>query len=89
MEETIPRMFRQIVKKCPEQIAQLSRDEESNFRPTSYKELYESVKIFASGLYALGIRRGDNVGLISDNRREWLIADLAILSIGAADVPRG
>ena len=29
------------------------------------------------------------MGLISDNRKEWLVADLALLSLGACDVPRG
>ncbi len=39
------------------------------------------------GLYALGVRAGDRVGLLSENRPEWTIADLATLSAGAADVP--
>ena len=36
-----------------------------------------------------GVKRGDHVGVISDNRREWIIANLGILGLGAADVPRG
>jgi long-chain acyl-CoA synthetase len=41
----------------------------------------------AAALVDLGIRPGDRVGLLSENRPEWLIADIAILSAGAADVP--
>ena len=37
----------------------------------------------------LGVKRGDRVGLLSDNRPEWLSMDLSILSLGAIDVPRG
>jgi long-chain acyl-CoA synthetase len=35
------------------------------------------------------VRRGDKIGLISDNRPEWIVADLACISIGTPDVPRG
>ena len=42
-----------------------------------------------SGFLELGIERGEHVGIISDNRSEWLVTDLALLAIGAVDVPRG
>jgi long-chain acyl-CoA synthetase len=41
----------------------------------------------AAALVDLGIRPGDRVGLLSENRPEWLIADIGILSAGAAGVP--
>jgi long-chain acyl-CoA synthetase len=41
----------------------------------------------AAGLIDLGIQIGDRVAILSENRFEWLIADHAILSSGAADVP--
>jgi long-chain acyl-CoA synthetase len=47
------------------------------------------VRAFGTALIELGVSRGDHVGLMSDNRREWLITDLSLLSIGAVDVPRG
>ncbi|HKY28585.1 MAG TPA: long-chain fatty acid--CoA ligase [Pyrinomonadaceae bacterium] len=47
----------------------------------------ERVRDVAMGLAALGIRRGDRVALISENRPEWSIADMAILSLGAVNVP--
>jgi long-chain acyl-CoA synthetase len=40
----------------------------------------------AAALIDRGIRVGDRVGILSENRVEWLIADIAILSTGAADV---
>lgn len=45
------------------------------------------VRRVASGLAAIGIKRGDRVALISENRAEWTLADLAILSLGAINVP--
>jgi long-chain acyl-CoA synthetase len=41
----------------------------------------------AAGLIELGIEPGDRVAILSENRYEWFIADHAILSAGAADVP--
>ncbi len=50
-------------------------------------DFVERVKNVALGLAALGIRPGDRVALLSENRPEWSIADLAILSLGAINVP--
>ena len=47
----------------------------------------ERVKNVALGLASLGVRPGDRIALLSENRPEWSIADLAILSIGAINVP--
>lgn len=50
-------------------------------------EFVERVKNTALGLASLGIRPGDRIALLSENRPEWSIADLAILSLGAINVP--
>ncbi len=47
----------------------------------------ERVKNVALGLAGLGVRPGDRIALLSENRPEWSIADLAILSLGAINVP--
>ncbi len=47
----------------------------------------ERVKNVALGLSDLGVRPGDRIALLSENRPEWSIADLAILSLGAINVP--
>jgi long-chain acyl-CoA synthetase len=47
----------------------------------------ERVRHVALGLSELGIRAGDRVALLSENRPEWSIVDLAILSLGAINVP--
>lgn len=53
----------------------------------SYTEVAADIRRLAQGLIALGINPGDRVVLISENRPEWLIADLAIMSVGAISVP--
>ncbi|MCA1557154.1 MAG: long-chain fatty acid--CoA ligase, partial [Acidobacteria bacterium] len=45
------------------------------------------VKRVALGLVELGIKAGDRIALLSENRPEWSIVDLAILSLGAVNVP--
>lgn len=89
MKPTIPQLLDEIAERYPDYPAQLSKDEDGDFHPRTYRELREVVGRFAAGLQSLGIGRGDHVGLISENRAEWFVADLAILTIGAADVPRG
>src|SRR5688572_18886401 len=46
----------------------------------------ERVKNCALGLASLGIRPGDRIALLSENRPEWSIVDMAILSLGAINV---
>ncbi|KAA0254148.1 long-chain fatty acid--CoA ligase [Acidobacteria bacterium ACD] len=41
----------------------------------------------SKALAGLGVKRGDRVMLLSENRPEWHVADLAIVGLGAADVP--
>lgn len=53
----------------------------------SSDDLTDKVRLTTMGLYALGVKPGDHVGLLSENRVEWTIADLAVLNCGAADVP--
>jgi len=53
----------------------------------SGEEFARRVRHIALGLADLGIQPGDRVGLISENRPEWSIVDLAILSAGGVVVP--
>ena len=47
----------------------------------------ERVQAVAAALHKLGIQKGDRVALLSENRLEWALADLGILTAGAATVP--
>ena len=89
MADTIPKLLQKVVEEHPDVAAQMSKDKNGSFESRSFLELYNEVRYFAAGLHKLKVNRGDHVGLISENRAEWLVSDLALLSIGAADVPRG
>jgi long-chain acyl-CoA synthetase len=54
---------------------------------TELSEFSDKVRQLALGLYELGVRPGDKVSIHSENSTEWLICDLAVLSMGAVNVP--
>ena len=53
----------------------------------STRDWFDRLRDLALGLGSLGVARGDRVAIMSESRPEWLLADLAILSIGAVTVP--
>lgn len=60
---------------------------EGRYRPMTWAAAARDVRRVALGLLSLGIGPDDRVGLIAENRPEWIIADLAIMSVGAITVP--
>ena len=55
--------------------------------PLTWNEAAAHVSALARGLKGLGIEPGDRVVLVSENRPEWLISDIAIMAVGAISVP--
>ncbi len=53
----------------------------------TWGEAADRVCLLAEGLHGLGLRQGDRVCLVSENRPEWCIADLAIMAAGCITVP--
>jgi long-chain acyl-CoA synthetase len=60
---------------------------DGTYRPISWRDTAAQVEALARGLRALGLNRGDRVALVSENRPEWMIADLAVISAGGITVP--
>ncbi len=87
--DTIPKRIRYVAGSYPDHTALMHKDSSGEFQETSFKELYRQVTEFACGLHELDVERGEHVGIISDNRKEWLVTDIALLGLGAVDVPRG
>ncbi|MBA2920950.1 AMP-binding protein [Sphingomonas sp. MAH-20] len=65
----------------------LWRKVENAWRPISWGETARQVAAVAEGLKRLGLKRGDRVMLVSENRPEWCIADLGIMAAGCVTVP--
>jgi long-chain acyl-CoA synthetase len=53
----------------------------------TWSEVADAVSKAAAGLKSLGVGHGDRVAIVSENRPEWLIADFAIMLLGAITVP--
>ncbi len=89
MPKNLPLLLKSRVEECPDVILQAFKNELGIYEYQPYRLVYRRILDLACVLKEFGINRGDLVGLISDNRREWFITDMALLSLGAADVPRG
>jgi len=57
------------------------------WRPISWSETARQVAALAASLKRIGLQSGDRVCLVSENRPEWLIADLGIMAAGCVTVP--
>jgi long-chain acyl-CoA synthetase len=60
---------------------------DGDWKALTWRETEAHVRALAAALGKLGVARGDRVGLIAENRPEWVIADLAIMAAGAISVP--
>ncbi|MBI5475803.1 MAG: long-chain fatty acid--CoA ligase [Ignavibacteriales bacterium] len=84
---TVIEMFNKITEKFRNDIRpMLMHKIEGKYVNISFKDVSEAVEIFALGLAAIGIKRGDHVAIISENRPEWVIADMAIMKLGAVNI---
>jgi long-chain acyl-CoA synthetase len=57
------------------------------FVPISHREVLDRVRHLAQGLQLSGVKRGDRVAILSENRPEWAMADYACLTAALTDVP--
>ena len=85
--KTIPELFVFLTEEYKVDKKFLFRKVNGVFEGISYKEFKVETENFALGLAAMGIKRGDKVAIMAENRPEWVYSDMAILSLGAVDVP--
>ena len=85
--DTIPSMLRARAGARPGEVAVEQRTEVGGTRPVSAADLQRRVDDVARGMVGLGIRPGDAVAILSSTSFEWMLLDLAILSVGAVTVP--
>ena len=85
-ELTIPAMLRRTVERHGDKTASLHKVD-GKWIPATYRELDQKVQHLAAGLLELGVEPGDRVAMLAENRPEWAVADLAIVSLGAINVP--
>ena len=86
IHDTIPRQFLASVQGFGKPDAfRLKRD--GRYVDLAHAQVLEQVHAVTCALRTLGLDRGDRVALLSENRIEWVVADLALLSAGFVNVP--
>ncbi len=88
MKNTLIHMFLETAAKCGDRPGFKVKSGDA-YQVVTYREMHERARALAAGIIGRGVGYQDAVGLIADNRLEWINCDLAILMAGAADVPRG
>src|SRR6476659_9634725 len=83
---TLPKLFFNAVAKYDKPDA-LQHKVNGVYQPISSRALADRVRHVALGLAELGVKAGDRVGILSENRPEWAIADYACVTPGLAEVP--
>lgn len=88
LQGSLPKLFLSRAGVHPNRPAVFYRDvATSRYTGISWLQLQEKVQQSALGLYGLGVKRGDRVGILAENCPQWIVADLGILSCGAVVVP--
>jgi len=85
--KTINQRLAEVAEKYPERPALSSKSADKTWKTYTYAEMTKLTRLFSLGLRSLGIERGDRVAMLSENRPEWAIADLAALASGGVTVP--
>ncbi|MBK7103949.1 MAG: long-chain fatty acid--CoA ligase [Ignavibacteriae bacterium] len=85
--KTIPEMFDVVTKTYGVNKTYIKHKIDGKFVDINYQEVRDITENLALGLASFGIKRGDKVAIISENRPEWYYSDFAILGLGAIDVP--
>jgi len=80
-------LIEDVTRRFPNNTAFRMRAENDSFTELSYAVVYRHIRILAAYLVQAGIRKGDRVGLISENRTEWVISYLAAVYAGIIIVP--
>ena len=86
MKKTLVDLFEQSVKDYSNNTFLLEKAGKE-FEPTTYAQVQELVYRLGAGLQALGVKKGDNMALLSEGRNLWVIGELSMFYAGATNVP--
>lgn len=85
-KDTLPKMFRNSVASSPDS-KYLGKKVNDKYEFVTYRQAQTQIHDFASGLINLGVQPGDRMALMSQNRPEWVIADMGAMHTGAICAP--
>lgn len=84
--KTIPELFLEQVDSKPD-TSSIFLKQQGEFRSLTWSDVHLDVRRYVANLLRVGVRPGDRVIQFSENRYEWILADLAIHILGAIHVP--
>ncbi len=84
--DTLPKLLRHNARKYGDDKVAMREKEFGIWQPFTWKEYYDHVKYFCLGLVSMGLKKGDTISIIGDNRPEWLWTELAAQSAGAIGI---
>ncbi|MDF1562373.1 MAG: AMP-binding protein [Deltaproteobacteria bacterium] len=85
LDRSLPGRLAAQVRAHPDAVA-LREKRLGIWRERSWKDYWDGVRAVAHGLADLGVKPGDHVAILSDNRVEWVLTDLAVQGLGARSV---
>ena len=80
-------LFEQSVKKYPDRPCLGTKNRNGEYEWVTYREMGRRIDNLRGGLASIGLRKGDAVGIISNNSVEWAVGHFAVAGIGAMYVP--
>ncbi|UCF82472.1 MAG: AMP-binding protein [Desulfobacteraceae bacterium] len=84
--ETLPQVLRENYKKHGPRVVAMRVKDKGVWQEYTWEDYYHKVKHFCLGLVSLGLKRGDKVSILGENKPEWFWAELAVQSAGGAAV---
>ena len=85
-EKTINQVFENRAKKYGQRIA-IEKKLKGRWESASWEDYYTRAAYVGLALYDMGLKKGDRVSLLSENRLEWLYTDMGVLGAGGCIVP--
>ena len=83
---SVPDMLRSNATEFSSRLA-IKYRKQGTFVTLTYSAYYERVLMVSRGLGKMGVKRGDRIAILSENRAGWVIADMGILCTGSVTVP--
>jgi len=84
-EDTLPKLLWRNAQKMGQKVALREKDL-GIWQEITWEQYLEHVRNFSLGLVSLGLKRGDKIAIIGDNRPEWVYAELAVQAAGGVSV---
>lgn len=85
--KTLVELFETSVARFGDNILMWEKTKGQPYQGQTYKQVHEQVVQFGAGLMALGISKGDRLGLVAEGRTDWLVSELGMFYAGAINVP--